>query len=234
MFEKVGGYNESLPVLGDWFFNMEFLLHADIGVLHEPLARYHHRDRGDSRSGVYANSVIGGVSKHEEYAAVARNEFLRRYGDRSIAAIVTVLGYLQSDVRARTKALEALGEIRGSGLSRSQINLSQNDRDWLVAEINRHLIKKALSQKAHNGNSGTAQSSLSLIDPTTEPAKVLAVLKQLNCKIETAPDFDEEEYRLKNPDVDLGIRNGKYISGYIHYIMYGQAQGRSRPCKDDN
>jgi glycosyltransferase involved in cell wall biosynthesis len=231
VFEKVGGCNESLPVLGDWFFNMEFLLHADIGVLHDPLARYHHRDRGDSRSGVYANSVIGGGSKHEEYAAVARNEFLRRYGDRSIAAIVTVLGYLQSDVRARTKRLEALGETRVSGPSRSQSEFSQSDRAWVVAQLNRRLIVEAMSRTKHDDNSATKKSSLSLIDTAIDQAKVLAVLKELNCTIATPPDFDEEEYRARNQDVDLGIRQGKFTSGYMHYLMYGAAQGRERTTK---
>ncbi len=90
IYDKIGGYNESLPVLGDWFFNMEFLLNADIGVLPEPLAFYHHRDRGDSRSGLYSNSVIGAVSKHEEFAAIARNEFLRRHADKNNAALSVV------------------------------------------------------------------------------------------------------------------------------------------------
>jgi hypothetical protein len=49
VLDRIGGFNEALPVLGDWFFNLEFLLEDDIAVLPEPLARYHHRDRGDTR-----------------------------------------------------------------------------------------------------------------------------------------------------------------------------------------
>ena len=79
VYDLVGGYNEDLPVLGDWYFNLQFLLEADIGVIHEQLAFYHHRDRGDpSSEGVYSNSVVGGISKHEEFAAVVRNEFIRK------------------------------------------------------------------------------------------------------------------------------------------------------------
>jgi hypothetical protein len=64
VLERIGGFNETLPVLGDWFFNLEFLLEDDIAVLPEPLARYHHRDRGTRQarpmpipsSGVYRNT----------------------------------------------------------------------------------------------------------------------------------------------------------------------------------
>jgi hypothetical protein len=99
VLDRIGGFNEALPVLGDWFFNLEFLLEDDIAVLPEPLARYHHRDRGDTNWAAYANSVIGGVSKHEEFAAVARNAFLRRHGDRAGVAASFAMGYAVSDLQ---------------------------------------------------------------------------------------------------------------------------------------
>ena len=32
-YEKISGFDESLPVLGDWDFNLRFLLKYDIGIV---------------------------------------------------------------------------------------------------------------------------------------------------------------------------------------------------------
>ena len=72
--DAIGLYNHALPVLGDWEYNLRFLEKFDIGVIYEPLANYHHRPNSD---GVYGNTIYSGVSKHEEYDAVIRNNFIR-------------------------------------------------------------------------------------------------------------------------------------------------------------
>jgi glycosyltransferase involved in cell wall biosynthesis len=78
IFDEVGGYDESLPVLGDWKFNIQFLARSNIGFIDEYLTNYHHRDFGDSsKMGVYANSVIGGQSLHAQYMSVVINGILR-------------------------------------------------------------------------------------------------------------------------------------------------------------
>jgi len=75
IFDTIGYYNEKLPVLGDWEFNLRFLERFDIGVIYEPLAFYHHRE---TLEGVYGNTVYDGVSKHIEYDAIIRNSLLRK------------------------------------------------------------------------------------------------------------------------------------------------------------
>ena len=77
IYDKVGGYDESLPVLGDWDFNIRFLKEADIGVIPELLARYHHRDTITDAGNAYGNTVTAGVSKHVKYDAILRNHYLR-------------------------------------------------------------------------------------------------------------------------------------------------------------
>lgn len=90
---RVGGFDESLPVLGDWDFNLKVLLNADIGVVPQVLANYHHRVAGSA----YANSVVGGVEKHVAYDAILRNRHLRN----DIAAGRPGLGFLLADGRSR-------------------------------------------------------------------------------------------------------------------------------------
>ena len=90
MWERLDGFNEQYPVLGDWDFNLRFLVEADIAVINEPLANYHHRDRGDVTT--FGNSVIAGRGKHLEYSAIVRNNFVRSMVKRGHAAAATLAG----------------------------------------------------------------------------------------------------------------------------------------------
>ncbi|GFO66734.1 hypothetical protein GMLC_03130 [Geomonas limicola] len=74
VYDEVGGFNENLPVLGDWDFNLRFLLEHDIHVIEELLANYHHRVEQTS---TYGNSVLQGDRSHKSYDAMVRNRLLR-------------------------------------------------------------------------------------------------------------------------------------------------------------
>ncbi|MEE9103052.1 glycosyltransferase family 2 protein [Pseudomonas nitroreducens] len=74
--KSIGGYNEFLPVLGDWDYNLRILLAGDIGTINKPLAYYHHRRPTSNTSG-YGNSVIAGHNKHLDYQVLYRNGMLR-------------------------------------------------------------------------------------------------------------------------------------------------------------
>lgn len=78
LFNKLEGFDESLPVLGDYDFHLRSLMIGDIGVIPEPLANYHFRiDIKDSNLSHYGNSVTSGVDKHIEFDAKYRNRKLR-------------------------------------------------------------------------------------------------------------------------------------------------------------
>lgn len=213
VWDRIGGFNEALPVLGDWFFNLEVLLEDDIAVLPEPLARYHHRDRGGASAGAYANSVIGGVSKHEEFAAVARNAFLRRHGDRAGVAASFALGYAVSDLRGRIGR-----EDKPRAAPPAQTPRGTDDRLWCVAELNAgrkrsrpwHLKRPA----ALPADAGWSALSARMGGP--------------RISLRSPPDFDEAGYRRSNPDVDDAVTSGRIASGYVHYILHGRAEGRPR------
>lgn len=75
LYEEIGGFNESLPVLGDWDFNLSYLSLSEIGVVPTPLANYFHRDL--QKTGVYSNSVFGAIDKHMMYGTGFRNDMFR-------------------------------------------------------------------------------------------------------------------------------------------------------------
>lgn len=73
--DEIGRFDNRFTVLGDWDFNLRFLVKHDIEVLHEPLAYYHHREAGDTTD--YGNSVIAGQSEHVRKLHVFQNTYLR-------------------------------------------------------------------------------------------------------------------------------------------------------------
>lgn len=219
IWEEIGGFNEDLPVLGDWYFNMEFLLRADIGVLSDQLAYYHHRDRGDSRNGLYANSVVGGISKHEEFASVARNEFLRKNIERFPAAASVIHGYALNDNRNKRGA-------QGGGsttISTVASAYSQRiDRYWLIAEANRAIANMPLWKRL--------LLRLNPDDTVHLPiGELIRITRQAGHMFDVPPDFNEKHYLIENPDVAAAVSQSVFRTGYHHYISNGQFEGRNRP-----
>jgi hypothetical protein len=75
VLDQVGLYDERLPVLGDWDFNLRFLEVYDIGVLPEPLSNYHQRPSGANSE--YGNSLFAQHERHAFYDGIVRNTRLR-------------------------------------------------------------------------------------------------------------------------------------------------------------
>lgn len=74
VIDKIGYYDESLPVLGDWDFNIRFLSSFDIGYISEELANYHVRFSDNS---VVGNTVTAKLNTHFLYSAKIRNKYFR-------------------------------------------------------------------------------------------------------------------------------------------------------------
>lgn len=101
VYDEIGGFDETLPVLGDWDFNLRFLMKYDIGVIPEKLANYHHRDY--QKTGDYSNSVYGAISKHQMFETVVRNRGLRQIANPEAGLpLSSILGFARasSDIRA--------------------------------------------------------------------------------------------------------------------------------------
>ncbi|MGG1617641.1 glycosyltransferase [Paenibacillus sp. NRS-1782] len=69
----VGNYREDLPVLGDWEFNIRFIMNCNVGFIAEPLSNYHKRIM-DGKSN-YNNSNL---KQHIQYDYKIRMEYFRR------------------------------------------------------------------------------------------------------------------------------------------------------------
>lgn len=157
VYDEIGGFDERFPVLGDWDFNLRFLAAYDIGVLPEKLANYHHRDVGNTA--MFANSVVGAISKHAEFNAIMRNKYIRANetnADGRIGAIVA-LGAAMNDMRyTARRTLSETERLGASSADRGSSSLAalqrQADERWLTIEMlaqqNRELIDEIAAAKA--------------------------------------------------------------------------------------
>ncbi len=122
--DEVGIYDERLPVLGDWDFNIRFLLRYDIHHLAEPLAYYHHR-KGES--GEPGNSVSRDDNLHDR----VRRELLDRYlrhdleeGRLGVGVLANAL-HQWREQRAEDLAAQGLVSARLDSIERSLAALAE-------------------------------------------------------------------------------------------------------------
>ena len=90
-YEKVGKYDESLPVVADWEFGIRFLQQYEVEFL-DPgfsLANYHHRQ------GLKDNSFS--KHSHRKYVTLVANRYLREDLKKGVLGV----GYIISDLKYR-------------------------------------------------------------------------------------------------------------------------------------
>jgi glycosyltransferase involved in cell wall biosynthesis len=73
IYNEIGGFSEDMPVLGDWDFNLRFLMKADIGLVPEYLANHHIRITEPGSEGAYGNTVVSGLDTHLEFESQYRH-----------------------------------------------------------------------------------------------------------------------------------------------------------------
>ncbi|MDE2318774.1 MAG: glycosyltransferase family 2 protein [Rhodospirillales bacterium] len=110
LLNRIGGYNEALPVLGDWEFILRALAVGDIGALEERLAFYHHRLSADMP--VYANSVTGGINIHSETRAKLGNYIVRETLQQQPALLGVLWPVLQAQIELTQKLESVTEELR--------------------------------------------------------------------------------------------------------------------------
>lgn len=99
--QEVGLYDERLPVLGDWDFNLRFLAKFDIGVLPEALANYHQRPSNFSQQ--YGNSLFAQQDRHALYDGLIRNAWLRTGVQQGQSGLGLLLNLKPADGSARRR-----------------------------------------------------------------------------------------------------------------------------------
>jgi glycosyltransferase involved in cell wall biosynthesis len=218
--EAINLFDEQLPVLGDWDFAIRFLLRADIGVIPDPLAYYHHRDRGVS--GAYSNSVVGGIAKHVEYNAIVRNKFMRYSSVNQEWFAISALmaqGYKHRDLRSRIRnATQPTNTSTPASIPTDRSLASEttgiSDKRWCMIEV---------AKDYYSGIAGIARRMM----PFPPESKLLQRIRK--CRLSPPPDFADDAYVNRYADVAAAVKRGLFRSGFEHYIKHGQQEGRVRP-----
>lgn len=221
-YREIGGYKEDLPVLGDWYFNIEFVLRADIKVIDKTLAYYHHRDR-ESGSSVqhYSNSVIAGIEVHEEYATLVRNRLIREHFKSSGIAAAIVMGYFARE--ARHTAAQIMHPNHSGQWSVEAIDTlaMEHDRLWVLSNVQRSPAKKSLLGPKR----GAAP------DPGLSLQELARLAKDRKISLKPPSNFDDHAYLKNNPDVAAEVDAGNFETGFEHYALFGHLEDRQRPAK---
>ena len=137
VYQTIGTYDERLPVLGDWDFNLRFVMNSDIGVIQEKLAYYHHRDVGQT---MYPNSVIGEIEKHAEFNAIMRNKYLRMgemAQENSPGRALVPMAHVIADIRGTLRGMDGrFGQMhRPDSQLAAQANRAQATADNRWVEL---------------------------------------------------------------------------------------------------
>ncbi len=112
-YEKVGKFDDTLPVVGDWEFGLRLLMSYDVDFI-DPgfaLASYHHRDFVEGSAG---NTSFAGNDKHRYYTNLVANRYLReelRDGRLGVGYIMSNIKYNQSYIAQLFKRFLPLSAV---------------------------------------------------------------------------------------------------------------------------
>jgi glycosyltransferase involved in cell wall biosynthesis len=256
VFDDTGGYDERLPVLGDWRFNLDFLMRANIGFLDRYLSHYHHRDMGDSgRDGVYANSIVGGRSLHGQYFSVVTNAILRDPKTPDGLRMVIANAHQQRVMEHNFNSLrhelmtnrQKLDHHMGVSWNNQQAVLNTiTQPDQAPEPEEQHQPTGELSRADIGHIRSSVQSALPY---TSSPRRIAArmrwdlrlsqfdnpetrrkYLPKLLHLIPSPSDFDHITYLRQHPEIWATKYNGhNEMLPYHHYLMEGVDRGLNRP-----
>jgi len=140
VFNELGGFDESLKVVGDWEFHLRFAATHRIALLTEDvLAFWNHRLEADGHE---ANSVIAGQQDHLDYSLLVRDRLLKSHVQQhGLGPLLYERELLHAEMRHLHEHLDRLQDQLGQ--------LSQEIRQFAVPGVSRvrALIGRAKSRR---------------------------------------------------------------------------------------
>lgn len=150
----IGPYDETLPVLGDWDFNIRFLRHYDVHVVDEPLAFYHHRVPDTP---TMANTVTSPDLIHDRVRSGLLNRYLRQDLQAGKLGIGYLANALHADKEYQSLAIELLLHIRWL------LRTAYREQDKQIGEIATDMSEVLEAAQSLNGNIGRLGGDDSLV-----------------------------------------------------------------------
>lgn len=120
LHEKIGLFDESLPVVGDFDFMLRALQESQVLFLERPLAYWRQRPQAE---GEQSNSIFARAQEHRHFDARLRDRHLREWTDENGLGLPLFIAHV-----ARTEAQEASGTLR------AQLDRIEAKLDVLLAQ----------------------------------------------------------------------------------------------------
>ena len=149
LHDELGYYNEDLPVVGDWEFNLRVAENYPVEFIDENLA---HWSKRVNATGPSANSMVAGFDAHRHYDGVVRSEAIRKHlQDGGSPAPYLFAANLANEVQGAVDhgngmTGEALGLLKQLNEKLDRIEHQQREQADRLARIERALSVKARVQ----------------------------------------------------------------------------------------
>ncbi|MGH9088573.1 MAG: glycosyltransferase family 2 protein [Acidimicrobiales bacterium] len=192
---EVGLYDESLPVLGDWDFNVRFLRRFDVERIDRPLAYYHHRV---GRSDQLTNTVNDPERSHDRVREQLLNRYLRgdlASGALGLGTLANLLHEAKStaafDHAAYDDLRDDLASVAASAESASGSVAGELDvLGWRLGEVDRH-VSRAEDIVLHESSAATLERRLRTVARSVPRRAVRRGLRGLTRRPVPGPDGDD-------------------------------------------
>jgi hypothetical protein len=158
------------------------------------------------------------VSKHEEFAAVARNAFLRRHGDRAGIAASFAMGYAVNDLRNR------IGQQERPAACISPAPGPRRRRQALVRGGTERRTRQARHLAPHPADA--AGAGRYRLGRPVGPLPGVGILPSAHRPIST-----KTATCVGTPTSHAAVQAGTFATGYMHFILHGRDEGRPRQTR---
>ncbi len=204
VLKTIGLYNEGLPVLGDWDFNIRFLEKFEIGLIQQFLANYHIRDVSENLS--FGNSINTGMSNHQKFQQIVRNDFFRRNPAYAMTSLAKFEGHKNYH--------------RNKSLFDEYFNKNNNNNILLNTYYKIILMDVFPEIYLKNFDYFNKMDVLALKEYFQE------FVNNPNKKINSI-FFDEDRYIRFHKDIERALIDKKLNSSLQHFLMYGFFEKRT-------
>lgn len=131
VLRELGGFDSSLPVVGDWEMNLRLALHGRIGHIPKPVRAFWHQR--PAASGDLANSVHGAKDLHGRYDRVVRERELRAYAAKhGIGGLLYLTKFVDeriaADERHTYERVREAAEAHQADVQRLEANIQQLEK----------------------------------------------------------------------------------------------------------
>lgn len=117
LLTEVGYFDESLPVLGDWEFNVRAVQHAPFVYVPQRLAKYHIRT--PESDGNSANSITAGLATHRSVRLQLHDRWLRDTTTSPNLGLIAMLASVERDLDEMTRRKSSLDDSSAAEIAKA-------------------------------------------------------------------------------------------------------------------